>query len=117
MMQLKHWTDVFKSIGKAQWLAIAAAIGVLLVLNMSGSENKATTATDEEIRLARIIGQISGVRSASVMIAYDENERCCGAVVVAKGRNEIKTLLLIQRTVQTITGLELKQIEIVLSDD
>lgn len=108
--------NAIRTLGRAQWLAIAACAAVLLLLGLDGGKDTEAIYTSEEIRMAELIRRIEGVKAATVMISYDEDARRSGAVVAAAGVEDVHTLLEIQRAVKTLTGLELEQIEVVHSD-
>lgn len=107
--------NALKTVQKVQWLALAAAVCVLLILGMGSGGKQETVSTAEEIRMERILSEIDGVKSVSVMISYDARQEKSGVVVAASGRDDVRTMLELQRAVQTLTGLELNQIEIVIS--
>ena len=107
--------NALKTVQKVQWLAVAAAVCVLLMLGMGSGGKQETVSTAEEIRMERILRGIEGVISVSVMLSYNEQQEKSGVVVAASGRDDIRTMLELQRAVHTLTGLELNQIEIVIS--
>lgn len=112
---MKQWIAAIKSMGKMQKLAIIAAVAVLLVFGMREKAEEGNVSTEEEMRIERIIEKIEGVKTASVMISYDDKQERAGIVIVADGADDIRTMLEIQRAVKTLTGLQLEQIEIVNS--
>lgn len=112
---MKQLMNALKTVQKVQWLAVAAAVCVLLILGMGSGGKQETVSTAEEIRMERILSEMDGIKSVSVMISYDAQQEKSGVVVAASGRDDIRTMLELQRVVQTLTGLDLNQIEIVIS--
>lgn len=112
---MKQLMNALKTVQKVQWLAVAAAVCVLLILGMGSGGKQETVSTAEEIRMERILSEMDGIKSVSVMISYDAQQEKSGVVVAASGRNDVRTMLELQRAVQTLTGLDLNQIEIVIS--
>lgn len=111
---MKQLFESLKSARKIEILVIAAMICVLLVLYM-GDINPAGGASEEEKRMQRILSEIEGAGKVSVMIASRDESGISGVVVAASGADNIRVMLELQRTVQTLTGLNLDQIEIVKS--
>lgn len=112
---MKQLMNALKTVRRTELLVIAAAVCVLLILCMGNTDTAETLATDEEMRMARFLTQIEGVEKASVMISHGPDQQKSGVAVAAVGTDDIRTLLEIQRAVQTLTGLDLNQIEIVIS--
>ena len=112
---MKQLMNALKTVQTVQWLAVAAAVCVLLMLGMGSGGKQETVSTAEEIRMERILRGIEGVKSVSVMISYNEQQEKSGVVVAASGQDDIRTMLELQRAVQTLTGLDLNHIEIVIS--
>ena len=112
---MKQLMNALKTVQKVQWLAVAAAVCVLLILGMGSGGKQETVSTAEEIRMERILSEMDGIKSVSVMISYDAQQEKSGVVVAATGRDDIRTMLELQRAVQTLTGLDINHIEIVIS--
>ena len=103
---------MFETIKAARWLELtiaAALICILIVLAMSDGGN----GNDEEERMQRILSGIEGAGRVRVMIARDEGGNCTGVVVVASGAEDVEVMLRLQRAVQALTQLELRQIEVI----
>ena len=109
---MKQWLDAFRSMGKAQKLALFLGC-CLMMLFCVGNRSAQDVFTDEERRLAEIIAEMDGVRKATVMVSYDANGQREGAVVALRSKMNIRTMLEIERAIQTLTGLPLDQIEVV----
>ena len=104
------------AIKSARWFEVfivLAVLAVLLVLGMSG--NEATGGSETERRMERILSDIEGAGQVTVMLSEDESGSCTGAVVASSGADDIYVMLRLQRAVQTLTGLESGNIEIVKS--
>lgn len=92
-------------------LALALALALLLLINsgsMGGGE-----ASGEERRMQRILSAIDGAGRVRVMLSSDAEGSYTGAVIAAAGADEMLVRLRIQSAVQTLTGLELDQIDVV----
>lgn len=112
---MKRLLEAFKSARKVEVFIIVAMLCVLAVLSLGNAGAGREGASEEEIRLERILSQIEGAGRVSVMIALDETGGRCGAVAVCSGAEDVRVLLEIQRSLQALTGLELSRIEVVKS--
>jgi len=112
---LKQLINALNSMQTTRKLAILGMIAVLLVIGLKGNKPAESIPTDEEKRIERILNEIEGIKRASVMISYDKEAVKLGAVVAAEGKDDIRTMLEIQRAVKTLTGLELDSIEVIIS--
>ena len=111
--------QLFGTLKAARWLELVVMAGlicILLVVAMgSGGES---AASDEELRMQRILSKIEGAGKVSVMIAGSgEDGSCTGVVVVASGAEDVEVMLRMQRAVQALTDLDLDRIEIVKSKE
>lgn len=110
---MKQLMEALKSARKLEICIALAVVAALLVLGLGGGSNGG--ASPEERRMERILSEIEGAGRVSVMLSEDEKGACSGAVVAASGAEDIAVLLRLQRAVQTLTGLEVENIEIVKS--
>ena len=110
---MKQLMEALKSARKLEICIGLAVVAVLLVLGLGGGGESG--ASVEEKRMERILSQIEGAGRVSVMLSDDGTGNCAGAVVAASGAEDIAVLLRLQRAVQTLTGLEAEDIEIVKS--
>ena len=110
---MKQLMEALKSARKLEICIAVAAIAVLLALGLGGGSNGG--ASVEERRMERILSEIEGAGRVSVMLSVDGEGACSGAVVAASGAEDIAVLLKLQWAVQTLTGLEAGDIEIVKS--
>lgn len=113
---MKQLKNALKTLRISQWLLLAAAICILAIIGMGNTENRASLSTEEEKRMERILSEIEGAGKTTVMISCGEGNEKHGVVVAASGIKNIQTMLEMQRAVQTLTGLDLNQIEIVISE-
>lgn len=107
-----RFIEALKSARKLEIFILLAAAAILLVLAL-GSGGTDTAQTEPEARLASLLSSIEGAGRVSVMLREVEDGSCAGAVVATEAADEIAVMLQLQRAVQTLTGLELEQIEIV----
>lgn len=111
---MKQLLEALKAARKLELCIALAAAAILLALGM-GSGFSEGGANTQEKRMARILSSIEGAGRVQVMLSGDGEAGYSGAVVAASGAEDIAVCLQIQRAVQTLTGLELDEIEIVKS--
>lgn len=111
---MKQLMEALKSARKLEICIALAVVAALLVLGLGGGGGDGG-ASPEERRMERILSEIEGAGRVSVMLSEDEKGAYSGAVVAASGAEDIAVLLRLQRAVQTLTGLEMENIEIVKS--
>lgn len=110
---MKRLIEALKPARKLEIWIVLAALAVLLVLGLgSGSD---AGANPEEERMAHILSEIEGAGRVKVMLSGDAGGGYTGAVIAASGAEDIAVMLRLQRAVQTLTGLEAGDIEIVKS--
>ena len=110
--------QLFGTLKAARWLELIVAAGLictLLVIAMGHGAD--STASDEELRMQRILSKIEGAGKVYVMIANGADGECSGVLVVAPGAENVEVMLRMQRAVQALTNLDLDQIEIVKSKE
>lgn len=112
---MKRLLEAFRSARKVEVFIVVAMLCVLAVLSLGNGDVGREGASEEELRIERILSQIEGAGRVSVMIALDETGGRCGAVVVCSGAEDMRVLLEIQRSMQALTGLELSRIEVMKS--
>lgn len=113
---MKQLIEAFKSARKIELILIAAAVCVLMLLGFGVSFPQERTMTEDEKRMQRILSKIEGAGKVETMIRVDADCRPMGALIVASGAENIRTMLKLQQAVHTLTGLELDRIEIVKSN-
>ena len=109
---MKQLIEALKSARKLEICIAVAALAALLALSIGGGTGQ--QASEEELRMQRILSRIEGAGRVSVMLSGD-GMCCMGAVVASSGAEDISVMLQLQRAVRALTGLELEQIEIVKS--
>lgn len=84
------------------------------VPSASVSENKtvAVNYTEEEAKLADILGYINGIGQTKVMITKDETSQCKGVIVVAEGAGKPIVEWQIRHAVQTALQIDYHSIEV-----
>lgn len=107
---MKQLLDALHSAKRIEILIIGVMLCTLLVLYMGEGKPDASS-EDPESRLEALLGEIEGAGEVQVMLAEDKG----GALVLAEGADNMRTVLEIQRALRAITGLELDRIEIVKS--
>ena len=110
---MKRLMEALKSARKLEICIALAAIAILMLLGLGNGGDGG--ASPEERRMERILSEIEGAGRVSVKLSEDEKGACSGAVVAASGAEDIAVLLRLQGAVQTLTGLEPENIEIVKS--
>lgn len=103
-------------------LAVAVALLIYgsVVPGKSGSATKKVTTdeiknitySDNEEKLADIIGQIDGIGKTKVMISYGENEKINGVIVVAEGAEKPLNEWKIRHAVQTALKIDYHSVEV-----
>lgn len=111
---MKQLFEALRAARKIELLVIAAVLCALLLLYMGDGEGGA--ANEAEARMERVLSRIEGAGRVSVMISEGAGGEIVGAVVVAGGADDLHVSLELQRAVQTLTGLELEQIEVAKSE-
>lgn len=92
------------------YLALAGAILLCLLF---ASADSAPAATDQEVRLARVLSAMAGAGDVEVAVFYDDQASLpCGAVVVAQGADDVGVRIQLTRAVCTLLGLESSQVEV-----
>lgn len=98
---------------KNLWLVCALMAAIAAALLLSGGES--TGATQEERRIAQVLGAISGAGRVEVAVFYAQQDASAfgasaasvptGAVVVAQGAEDMAVRLQLIRAVRTLLGL------------
>ena len=109
---MKQLFEALRSASKIEILVIIIILCVLLVLALGGEPSSGDVS--EEERLERILSRLEGAGKVSVMLSRDE-QGIKGCVAAASGAGDMRVMLEMQRTLRTLTGLDLDQIEIVKS--
>lgn len=135
----RRLTDSLKEFGKRDAaICVAAAIVIIvLIVNVYINRTKddiafretpvsasptADVSTELELRLENILSKISGTGKVDVMITYEAesadadsepiSSKPLGAVVIAQGADNLEVRIKIQQAVQTVLGIEARQVKI-----
>ena len=102
-----------KKLGRDAWLLIAIAACAALCL-LLGMGEQTPSATEDEVRLARVLSAMEGAGQVEAAIFYTADEAAvpCGAVIVAEGAQNVAVRLQLTRAVCTLLGLEAGQVEV-----
>lgn len=87
-------------------LVAALAVLGLMFYNAGGADES----TELERRLERLLRQIDGAGHVSAMVAQDADGAVTGAVIVADGLDDARTLIDLQSAVKTLLGVELDRV-------
>ena len=99
-MNLRRLTDT-KAL---PWMA--AALAALLALLLAGGGGEGTAGSQEERRIAEVLGAIAGAGKVEVALFYGgETDGPTGAVVVAQGADDLTVRLSLARAARTLLGL------------
>ena len=105
--------DLLKLVRRPEAIIALAAICVLTIVMLNGSQTDSDAMTDYERRMCAVLSDIDGAGRVRVMIAEDADGKCTGVLVVSDGARDMKTYLTIQRAVRALTGIDAEHIEIV----
>jgi len=95
-------------------LALAALLALLLM--RSGGMDRNEEKTELEMRLERVLARIDGTGDISVMVTQAEDDSVLGVLVIAKGMENVRTYLCVQRAVLALLDVEVSRIEIIGRD-
>ena len=133
----KKVSDTFKEFSKKDAAICAVVIIAMFAVGVYINKNKDTYAykntpdapshstdvsTELEVRLENILSKINGVGKVDVMITYDAEpvsaesnaatSKPLGAIVIAEGADNLEVRIKIQQSVQTVLGIEARQVKI-----
>ena len=133
----KKVSDTFKEFSKKDVAICAVVIIAMFSVGVYINKNKDTYAykntpdapspstdvsTELEVRLENILSKINGVGKVDVMITYDAEpvsaessaatSKPLGAIVIAEGADNLEVRIKIQQSVQTVLGIEARQVKI-----
>ena len=104
--------EIKKKLSKYKYPLLVLLLGLLLLLLPSKSaHNKDSAATDDELRLERVLENSVGVGNASVLISDN------GVVVVCDGAENSQVKLSIIKAAEVFTGFQSDKIEILKTAD
>lgn len=106
---MKKFFEELRGARSIEWFLAVLAIAILLLMLWNGGTPDSTK-TAQEQRLTAILKRIDGVGHLELMIS---DEPQCGVLVVAEGADNLEVCLRLQYALQTLTGIDAGQIEIV----
>ena len=101
------------------WLAAVFALAALLMTLGSGG---AHTASQEEKRIAEVLGSMDGAGKVEVALFYsqsgtlDKSASPTGAVVVAQGADDLAVRLNLIRAIRTLLGLPESAVDVIVME-
>ncbi len=106
-------------------LWLAAALGVLGLLMALGTGGTQGTATQEERRIAEVLGAIYGAGRVEVALFGRQEEtgmrsgasNPTGAVIVAEGADDMQVRLQLIRAARTLLGLPENAVDVFVMED
>ena len=108
---MKKILEALRGARRIELLLALAAVSVLLLLQLPESGGVGFAGqTNQEARIAAILGRIEGVGRVEVMLSEQESG---GVLVVSDGAKDLAVCLRIQYAVQTLLGTDVSRIEIV----
>ena len=107
----------------ALWLA--CAMGLLAVMIAMGAGGQTDNASQEERRMAEVLGAIAGAGRVEVALFYSGEadagygavRQPTGAVVVAEGAGEMAVRLQLIRAVRTLLGLPESAVDVFVMEE
>ena len=106
----KHAKDII-------WIALLALALLIASWKIFGAEDNTAEFTsamsDTEIKISRLLTEISGVGQASVMICETE-EGAQSAVVVCEGAKDLQVIMDVREAVAAALGMDEKSVKIYL---
>lgn len=111
---MKHLLEALRGAKRIEILVITVIVCILMVLWFGAQDNNGYE-NEEEARMSRLLSNIEGAGRVHVMISTNSEGENTGVVVVSPGAKNMHVLLELQRTVRTLTGLDLDRIEILQS--
>ena len=111
-MNLRRLTDT-KAL---PWMA--AALAALLALLLAGGGGEGTAGSQEERRIAEVLGAIAGAGKVEVALFYGgETDGPTGAVVVAQGADDLTVRLSLARAARTLLGLPESAVDVFVMEE
>lgn len=97
---------------------MAAALAALLALLLAGGGGEGTAGSQEERRIAEVLGAIAGAGKVEVALFYGgETDGPTGAVVVAQGADDLTVRLSLARAARTLLGLPESAVDVFVMEE
>lgn len=94
------------------WLLAIMALAAVLCLSLSSLEGASSAQSQDEIRLSRVLGAISGAGEVEVAVYVDDDALPCGAVIVADGARDPAVQIRLCSAVTTLLGIEADRVAV-----
>lgn len=107
---------------------VALALGALaLLLALAGGDGGQTGASQDEKRIAEVLGAIAGAGKVEIALYYEPaqsgafgesaEKKPTGAVAVAQGANDVRVRLELIRALRTLLGLPETAVDVFVMED
>lgn len=107
---------------------VVAALALAVLLFQLPSSGTGSSATQEEKRIAEVLGTIAGAGKVEVALFYVQEaegllgggstaSRPTGAVIVAEGANDLSVRLALIRAVRTLLGLPESAVDVFVMEE
>lgn len=107
---MKKFLEELRGAKRIELFAAIAAIAMLVLSLCGKSGTSGGIFTGEEIRLSSILESIEGAGRVEVMLSSADSG---GVLIVAEGAEDIEVCLRLQYAVETLTGADASEIEII----
>lgn len=105
-------SEALKGARKLEWVLVLILVAIAVVILMEQGNTSDSIASEDELRLEKLLLQIDGCGRVSVLLSGKEGEYT-GCVVVAEGADDVHIFLKLQRAIQTATNIPVENIEII----
>ncbi len=109
-----RWKDIL--LLSALALVLIVAVWIIFYGQDDQTSLTATTGSENEIKVSRLLQEIDGVGEASVMICETENG-VESVVVVCEGANDLQVIMNVREAVAAALGTEEKAVKIYLKKE
>jgi len=104
--------DLLRGLRQIEILVLVVLIALACIFLLDNNTAVNGNETELESRLKDIIVCIDGIKDPEVMIAQSDEGIISGAVIVARGVDDVKNYLNVQNAVRTLLDIEIARIEI-----
>lgn len=112
---MKRITEAFKGARKLEWVLALILVAIAVVILLEQGISPGSVASEDELRLERLLSQIDGTGQVSVLLSGKEGEYN-GCVVIAEGADDVRIFLKLQRAIQTAMNIPAENIEIIATE-
>ena len=126
---MNRLSALVKGVRKIEWLAVIAALAVLLLLFLRSNRVGAEVyeGTELEMRLQRTLSSIGGAGRVRVLVNEKQTvaafsggggeKEITGVVIVAEGAKDLRVALALEQAAKTLLNVELNQIQVLEMED